>query len=109
MSEPAPVRQTLPFEVGVIRWWQSRVNLVQIWSIFSEGWLPVLLLFDFTQIGLSVKAAAVIAIVLKLLNASSSIYLRNIGNDVVGNKVDVAVADAAPAPVSVPTPPGVTT
>lgn len=98
-----PVHQILPFPVRVVRWYRSKLNLVQMWSIFSEGWLPILLLFDFTSIGVSVKTAAAIALALKLLNASSSIYLRNVTSDVIGNKDDVAVATAAPDPAPVVT------
>lgn len=100
MNDLPAIHQTLPFPVRVVRWYKSKINIVQLWSIFSEGWLPILLLFDFTSIGLSVKTAAAIALALKLLNASASIYLRNITSDVIGNKDDVAVAQAAPAPAA---------
>ena len=100
---PDPVIQQLPFPVRVIRWWQSIVLWIQVWS-FIELALPILLLTDFSTLGFSPKMAAWAVIIVKLLNVGATLVQRNRSNSVIGNRQDKAVADNAPA-VPSPAPP----
>lgn len=73
----------------MIRWFQSRVIILQLWS-FIELALPILLLADYVQIGFSAKTAAIIMIALKLVNVALTIRARRLTNAAIGTKAEVA-------------------
>lgn len=74
--------------MNVIRWWQSKVNLITLWSLVELA-LPVLLLTDFEVIGFSTQTAAIIVLVVKLVNVAATIAARNVTTSVVGTKAEV--------------------
>lgn len=98
MTDPVvPVAQVLPFPVRIVRWWEKSTIRMQLWS-FIELAVPILLLTDFGALGFSTKTAAWLMILIKLVNVAMQIRASVASSDVVGNKQEVAVADAAPSP-----------
>jgi hypothetical protein len=75
----------------IIRWWQSKVNMLQIWSLVELA-LPIMLLTDFVQLGFPAKTAAWIVLIVKLLNVAATMVARNKTTAIV---VDKATMEAA--------------
>ena len=71
-----------------IRWWQSKINLIQIWSLVELA-LPILLLTDFGTLGFSAKTAAWIMIIVKMVNVIATIAARNTSTTLVADKATV--------------------
>ena len=71
-----------------VRWWQSKVNLIQIWSLIELA-LPILLLTDFGELGFSAKTAAWIMIIVKMVNVVATIAARNTSTTIVADKATV--------------------
>ena len=94
--------QHVPFEVAVIRWFQSR----EIWTYICGLVLTLapIVTNSLSSLGLTPIELLVWTLCVQVAVSSAGLYFKNQSSAVIGSKNDVAASNAAPAPTSAPTP-----